>query len=185
MLCSLQVNLPKFKLTTSFGVKDVHIWLICWQMVCSWKGRESSPGESCMLRLGDRRLCKLQWLHCFPRDQYLVLLIHFVRFFLRVFVCQLTSYSLLASQMPLKQWFESFLKLLLSLERSHLSSLLIFPALQWVRETLNCPFSSAEYNIALLWAWVMVCYEWRNCPNKACNPWISPSHTHHTQQHLL
>lgn len=35
---SLQVNLPKFKLTSSFRVKDVHTWLILWRMVCSWKG---------------------------------------------------------------------------------------------------------------------------------------------------
>ncbi len=85
------------------------------------------------------------------------------------FVYPLKYSLLLASQMPRKQWFESFLKLLLSLKCSHLSSLLISPALEWVRETLNCPFSLAECNIALLCDWVMVCYEWRNCPNKARN----------------
>lgn len=87
-----------------------------------------------------------------------------------LFVYQLKYRLLLASNMPCNQWFESFLKLLLSLKCSHLSSLLISAASEWVREILNCPFSLAECNIALLCAWVMACYEWRNCPNKARNP---------------
>lgn len=98
-----------------------------------------------------------------------------------MFVCQLASYSLLlASQVPRKQWFESFLKLLLSLKCSHLSSLLISPALQWVRETLNYTLSSSEYNIALLCAWVIVWFVWSE--NKACNPGF-PHLAHHAQRH--
>lgn len=91
-----------------------------------------------------------------------------------VFGSQVKYRLLLTSHMPRKQWFESFLKLLLSLKCSHLSSLLSSAAFKWVRETLNCLFTLAEYNIALLCAWVMVGYEWWNCPNKACKPGFPP-----------
>lgn len=118
-----------------------------------------------MLRLGESRLTwRLRLPLCCSIDQYSILLTHKNT---SESFCVCVSYSSTASRLVRERWFESFLKLLLSLKRSHLSSLLISAALEWVRETLNCPFSSADCNKALLCAWVMGRYEGQNCPNNA------------------
>lgn len=72
---SLQVNLLKLKLT-----------FFIWGQRCTYLSHsltddlflKGQPWQ-CMLRRSDRRwtgMCTLQWLHYFPRDQYLILLIH-------------------------------------------------------------------------------------------------------------
>ena len=74
-------------------------------------------------------MCTLQQLHYFARDRHLISLIddNSSESF-HVYVTNSSVALLLGSQMPRERHFESFLKLLLSFKRPHLSSLLISPA---------------------------------------------------------